>query len=343
VRRFLIVALIVVVGIVCVELAMRPFVRADLVGPSAERYDPYYGRVLKPGRSAPVTYNDLTYRVGINALGFRGPEVPDPAHGSILFFGDSWTFGVAVDNDGVFPELVRRALDDRFGAGTVPVLNTAMAGSGQGRWLRFLRRDAAGFEPRFVVMQFCRNDFDDNHIERLYELDESGAVREVAVAPQSRLRALQERIESVPMVPHSRIYAVVKQMVKHVFTDEGRRAEQAQRTSTSLRTESGPDDDLTYRITEACLEICRERGWPVVAISAPIPDGERRNRLVELLAQYGHELVSIPDGAGRPDLYFPAPHGRWNGDGHRFVAEVLLEQILSHPEFAGGDGVAAPR
>ena len=201
--RICVVLGLLLVGLVLIEFAIRPFVAPDLVGPSAVKYDPYYGKVLKPGYSGPITSNGYRYRLDVNALGFRGPEMPSPPRGSILFLGDSQTFGATVDNDKVYPELIRRRLADRFGEGTFPVVNTAIAGNGQGRWLRFLKRDAEAFEPRLIVMQFCRNDFHDNHRERFYELEDDGSLKELRVPRRcrgsGRSRSASSRSRSSPI------------------------------------------------------------------------------------------------------------------------------------------------
>ena len=339
--RIAVVASILLIGLIAVEFALWPFVSRDIVGPSAARHDAYYGKALKPGYSGTICSHGYRFHLDTNSLGYRGPEPQQPPRGCVVFLGDSATFGDTVDSENVFVEIIGRRLADRYGEGVIPVVNTAMGGNGQGRWLRFLQRDAAAFDPRLIVMQVCRNDFQDNHLEGLYDLEDDGSLRELTPAPQSTFRAVQERIESIPLLPYSRIYCVLKQTVKRALTSEGRAAEELERLSPRSRTTYGPDDDITYRITEECLMICRDRGWPVIALSAQLPQGERRDRFIELFKRYGHEFIIIPTIGERPDLHNPARDDHWNADGHRFVADLVFERVIAAPTLQALDTHAA--
>ncbi len=60
------------------------------------------------------------YQLSINALGFRGPDLPiqreDPATLRIEVFGDSMVFGIGVDNGETLPVALQRTLQQRLGS-----------------------------------------------------------------------------------------------------------------------------------------------------------------------------------------------------------------------------------
>ena len=329
--RLAVIAGILIVGLALIELGLRPFVSLDFVGPSAARHDPYYRKSLKPGFAAVVTSQGISYHLAVNSHGFRGPEPSAPLNGCLLFFGDSMTLGVGVDDEQVYPQLIGRELDREFGPGSIPIVNTAIAGSGQGRWLRFLTRDAAALQPRLIVMQFCANDFADNLVEGLYHTEADGTLRESPIPPQRAVRALQERIEALPIVPYSRIYAVLKQSVRYAL----------ERNPPAKHPAAGAHDELTYALTEACLRVCAQNGWPVIAIGAQMRESDERiHRLAALCAAYESEFIIIPASKSLPDLYFPPPNGHWNAGGHALVAERLRTRLEAHPAIRAEESLA---
>lgn len=341
--KILFTAIVSIVVLVVAEVAARPFVSRDIVGPSAVRYDPVYAKRLKPGYSGAVTANGITYHLTINSLGFRGPEPDEHPEHAVLFLGDSYTLGDTLDDGQEFPDLVRRALEERLPGRDVPVVNAGIAGNGQGRWLRFLRRDAEAFAPRFVVLQICNNDFRDNHAEGLYTLGEDGALVSHDVPPQSAMRQAQEIVESVPLLPYSRIYAVLKQSAKALLTNEGSRARALlDAAPPDDQAETVPYDDLTFALLDACLDECASRGWPVFGVAAQIPEGSRRERIREAFATHGAEIAFIAPKPERPEIHNVGRDHHWNAQGHRIVADIIVERLMGSPAFAELSGEDTP-
>jgi hypothetical protein len=107
--------------------------------------DPY-GR-LPPG--AQMTY-------AINAAGLRG-ALPAPGRETVLFVGDSFTFGEGVADDGTFAVRVERGLGSRMSSAP-SVVNCGIPGFATEHELKRLPEWLDAFHPRAVVVVYVLND-----------------------------------------------------------------------------------------------------------------------------------------------------------------------------------------
>ncbi len=315
------------------EGAVRLWVPVRSVGPVATSYDPVYGKSLKKSYSCRRTSPEFTYRLTTNSLGFRGPEPAAPLKDAVLFLGDSMTMGSGVNDGEEFPDLIRGRLAEQFGEGTVPVVNAAVAHNGNGRWVKFLRNEAERFDPRFVLMQCHPNDFFENAQEHLFELSESGQLRELAVPPRGIVRTLQAMAESIPGVRSSYLMAMARQVMARRF---------ASRRATTTAGITARWERLTLRMLEEALGICDQHGWPVLAI---VTQGsvwqykeDQLQRLRAVFDGHGAPVIEIPSKREWSVLYYERdPH--WNAGGHKRVADIVYERMLTDPRFgplAGG-------
>lgn len=278
------------------------------VGPTFSVFDPVYGKRLKKSFRCRRITPEFEMRLATNSLGFRGPEPPAFPHQPVLFLGDSFTLGYGVNDGEEYPEIVRGAIMP------VPVVNAGLGNNGNGVWVKFLRREALRFEPRSVVLQVCANDFEDNRAERLFELETSGELRELAPPPQTAARAIQASIEAVPGLSYSYLVSLFKQA-----------AEGVRRQGVAAATGGPGADLLTYRLLEEALRICRQHRWPVIGLTGDL-EGERLARVGELFSSFAARVVEVPGKRERPDLYY-AVDAHWNRAGHALAARLVLEAL----------------
>jgi hypothetical protein len=302
--------------LVVLEGFVRCFVTVRIVGPAFTTYDPVLGKRLKPNLSVVRTTPDFTMRLTTNSLGYRGPEPTTPRRGTLLCVGDSFTMGYGVEDGEEFPRLLQRALAARFGSEAPQVLNTGMGGNGNGRWIRFLRDEAARHEPALIVLQVCHNDFTDNLDEGLYTLGPSGALVEHPVPPPTLSDRLQGWVDAVPGLSYSHLLGLVAQsIVRH-------------RDSRGAAAWINPaSDELTYALIDRAVDICREHDWPVIVITEGL-DGDRLDRMRGRCRRSDVPLIAVPVQPCRPDLYHPTD-GHWNAAGHAYVAARLAERLLT--------------
>ncbi len=330
--KLCIMATSLLVALVLAELVIRWTVPVRNVGPAFTTYDPVYRRRNKKNASFWTKSPEFQFRFSTNSYGFRGPEAASLPRHVILFLGDSFTQGYGVDDGREFASLVGDRLREHFGSSAMPVINAGMGNTGNGHWVKFLKREAAQFQPRFVVLQLCRNDFGDNIREKLFKIDSSGQLEELPVPGPDWTRRVQFLIESVPGLHYSHLVGLTKQAVLQIV-----RTKEAQRIKKSHHREADGDRspsrhsdpaELTYELVRESLKICRRANWPALVIGVGLPEYVVR-RLHELSRDFNTAVVNFPSKEERPDLYFQVD-GHWNPAGHEFVANRVFGHILQH-------------
>ncbi|MEM7201399.1 MAG: SGNH/GDSL hydrolase family protein [Planctomycetota bacterium] len=302
-------------ALLAAETAVRLAVPVQ-VGPVFTEWDPVTGRRYKRRFAGTLTAPEFTAECYYNSAGRRGPEPPSSGTGCVLFLGDSYTDGVGVSNGEEYPALIRGALERRYDAGVVPVVNAALSNSGNGRWIHELRGPLADFSPRLVVLQLFRNDFTDNIAEHLFTRIPAGGLKEHPPRPPGLKRRLQPVLDKIPGLNSSYLFAFLRQLA-------GSRRSGApsdpQRSHVAAR--------LTFAIVEEALSICRARSWPTAIISIEI-EGEDLASLRALAGRFAAPIIEVQNRAARADLYYPVD-GHWNQAGHRFMADLILESWLA--------------
>ena len=210
VKNMLLLGAVLAVGLGVLEFAVRLLVPVRNVGPSFTIYDAEYGKRLKRSFTATRYSPEFTMSFSTNSLGFRGPETPNTPNGAILFLGDSFTEGYGVSDGAEFPAIIRETLRERGVA--MSVVNAGIGDNGNGRWVKFLRDEAATHDPRLVVFQVHSNDFDDNLKENLFRLSESGELLELPVQPPGPARRVQTIIEAWPSLSYLHLVGLLREL-----------------------------------------------------------------------------------------------------------------------------------
>lgn len=306
-----------VAALVLGELVVRIAVPVRNVGPTFSEYDPVYGKRLKKSFSCVRTAAEFSMRFSTNSLGFRGPEPPAfPADG-ILFLGDSFTSGYGVNDGEEFPELIRRTLAQGQSGPLIPVVNAGSGNTGNGYWLRFLEAEAHRYRPRLVVLGFCVNDFADNTLERMYELDGRGRL-EARPTPhgQEGARTAQAVIEAIPGLSYSHLVGLARQVFSEGWD------------APAPLPPSAAEDSLTYAIVDSVMRFCGVRKVPLVLVSIEV-EGERLDRLRAIAGSHSVPVVVTPPKRERPELYYTID-GHWNAAGHKVVEEMVMQTLRSN-------------
>ena len=311
-------------------------------------WDPELGVRYKKNITTTINYPEFSMEFSTNSRGFRGPEPPPSLDGSIIFLGDSFTEGWGVDDDEAFPSLIRDELAKRYEV-DVPVVNAAMAATGQGRWLKLLQNDLRDARPRLVVFQVCWNDCVDNLLERQYRVarfrsvpDQVGTLSEVVdITDKTKpfIRQIQPVLEAVPGLEDSHLFGLIRQMIRPVGfaskhwdlssnePDTGYRKKMAEILTRSDEPWLFTLDKLFLALVEQSMATCHGRGWPTALISVRI-GGLRFEHLQRVCARFDAPLLDVRNREEEPQLYY-AIDSHWNEAGHRFVADLVLRQLLS--------------
>lgn len=269
--------------------------------------------------------------VRINGLGFRGGEVErrrdDRPRVTVL--GDSFAFGVGVDEDHLFSTRLARELG-------VEVLNLAVSGYSTDQELILFEELGRGLRPDLVVLVMCDNDFDGNREDFAYrryykpyfETTPAGLVRRNVPVP--RLDRAQEA--KLLLARHSNLWNGLR----------SRRAESPLvRRVTGLFEVAVPHVSaaepvaLTFALVAALRARVEEAGAELLVLNTG-HRGERTPLFQELrthLRRASVRFLGMEGELGALRAERPQGHwdfGRdvhWNVDAHRRVAEVVASAV----------------
>jgi hypothetical protein len=309
---------VLVMGLVLAEIGIRIVAPGVVGGPMLTQRDKYYGYWLRPNFDREVASSTgIRYRHRTNAQGHRAPEYTDAPRGHVLCLGDSYTMGETVDAGTEFPALMREALRPHG----FEVVNFGRAGNGQGRWVKFLERDAKDYRPRVVVLQLCYNDFGDNELENLYSVDNTGALTVLPVPGPRTVDRVRDLVEMIPGIVHLRTYQFIKQQLRAAAGAQGSHPDQAEISPAQRAAQ----DALTMALLRRTMVLSQDMGARIVWTSVGLSE-DRAAMVRGLGAEFGAIEVPIEYKDTRPQLYHANdPH--WNEEGHRIVADAILDAI----------------
>lgn len=148
-----------------------------------------------------------------NEWGFRGPPLAlekDPDRIRVLMLGDSFTWGVGVENDETYSAELTR-LDPRIEA-----INTGVNGYGTNQELLLLVEDGLRFAPDVVVVAFFWNDV--NRSRPAFELTDGGIVYPGPLPEELWRQANETKRDRRTWLRYSYLYRFVSDRIKLVRT-----------------------------------------------------------------------------------------------------------------------------
>jgi lysophospholipase L1-like esterase len=143
-------------------------------------------------RSSPV------WRIALNEEGFRSAHLPAarrPGALRIACIGDSWTFGMNVNQDQTYPAQLEALLKRRSPSADVDVMNFGVLGYSSFQGLELLKRRVLDLHPDVLVIGFGMNDSD------------VGGYRDKDVVEPGQVH-WRDRVKAI--AAHSESYALLK-------------------------------------------------------------------------------------------------------------------------------------
>jgi hypothetical protein len=276
----------------------------------------------------------------VNSMQSRGNVVAPGASGlpAVVVLGDSYAFGMGVDDGEEFPSVMGRAL-----AGRADVVNLGSPGWGLTQEIRRYHDTGAAYDPRIVVLQFCGNDPDDNLINRVTRV-EGG---EFVFVDSGNSLNLTKKFLSRSFLQRTQLYnffraraSTLAQAV--IVRRQASRLDAA--APDSARAGGGvPAAERVYaELLEALAAHLHAEGralW-IISVDRQLKEYPRVDATVKALAAQGNlRYVEVLDWLRGHEPYHSAEGHVWGSVAHRVIGERLAAEVAA----ALGDSSAAAR
>jgi lysophospholipase L1-like esterase len=204
-----------IASLIFICIVLEVIIRLTAPQPLGLRYYSREGILLHyPGLTLRYARSEFASTVRINSDGLRDREYPSekpPGTFRILVLGDSFTEGLQVDDEEVWPKLAERIIAERRVEGGVAVelVNAAIAGAGTADQIRYLQVFGARWSPDLVLLGFyCGNDVRDNLSDRRVRLDEG----RLEIKRRKPYGAVRHRVKTARawLGSHSHLYQFVR-------------------------------------------------------------------------------------------------------------------------------------
>lgn len=210
---FFITMLMVVVAVplVFAEIFLRLFHPQAMMWPRLQ-FSPEYSVKMPPDT---VMVNEMpgewAFTYTVNADGYRGEAVPTSNaddKDKIVILGDSYSFGLGVNDGEEFPAIMSERLQSSHN-----IINLGSAGWGLGQQIRRYFEFGQLFKPSTVILQYSANDVPDNLYHAVTETD---GERFTFVDSYVPLYWLKDRL-SRSFIQYSQVYNFVRQNLYWYF------------------------------------------------------------------------------------------------------------------------------
>lgn len=262
-------------------------------------YDAELGWAPVPGSSAVVT-TARTIHARHNSLGLRDIEVERDGRPGMLFIGDSFVWGVDVEAGERFTDLLRSRIASHR------IVNAGISGYGTDQEYLLLRRLWETIRPAVVVLVFCT---DNDRLDNTSNLRYYGYRKPYFATASDGTLVLRGQ-----PVPRSRqLYIKQDWLVRHLWL-----ARLAVAAFIEIRYPELFVPDPTERLVSKMREFVEARGAKLL-VGLQLRD----DRLVRHLQAERIPFVTFDGAEAYPKVY----GAHWTPDGHKLVAERLLELL----------------
>jgi lysophospholipase L1-like esterase len=292
----------------------------------------------------PERYGTIVYSTNRDGYRDRDSSETDPRR-HVVLLGDSVTFGLGVQQDQIYANLLQRQLDERA-PGAFDVSNLAIFAYDTDHELDTLREDGLRHHPELVILQFCVNDFSVANRETRPVAGATPASPRAAPAPSLRQRfAILDNQLATKSALYRRLHQVVTGVNYRLLHDVRRNrfpstlnASQPRQQLAYLASHPRDEQVAAFRLLDEIAKVASEHGARFILLAIPdevqlFDDGydEINTRLRAFGAHAGIPVLDVlPMLRGesyRADLFLDGVH--LSERGHRLVASYLMASLSS--------------
>jgi len=263
----------------------------------------------------------------VNSMQSRG-EVIEPGTSSlpvVVVLGDSYSFGMGVNDGEEFPTVMRHHLENR-----AAVVNLGSPGWGLTQEIRRYYDVGAAYDPRIVILQFCANDPDDNLANRVTRVQDG---KFVFVDSENSLNFIKKYL-SRSIVQRTQLYNFLRTRASRVVLEKMARREASRLDAgrpDSAQTTGVPGIEKVYiELLDLFAADMRAEGrqlwfisidnqldmFPHIAAAVHELDARGDLRYLEVTDWlHGHEPYQSPEGHV------------WGAPAHKIVGEHLAAEV----------------
>jgi hypothetical protein len=317
------------------EAAVR-LIRPQMTGEVVWAYRPDLGTIPVPnqrGRKVPV--NGPIYTFSHNSWGFRGSQEygRKGAAYRVLLLGDSFTYGVGVNDDQTFAHYLQENFTAKKLA--VEVINAGNPGKGTDYELRLLKTWGSKIKPDLVVLCFFLNDFFDNAEGQYYRLGSQGEL--VPQSPHS-LEAKKARVENLPVISWLLSWSQAANLVKVSLINFIQGPNKGPKLDYPVAAPES-HQELTRVILRQVAETARSLGSDVLFFYLPDATQVSRYRKTGVSSAYEKDFLELVRSLGEePHSLTPALAAsgatigepcwqHWTPEGHYYAALEMGQYI----------------
>lgn len=299
-------------------------------------------------KNATVRSSGPEYKVTyiLNSRGLRGPEYSYQKNKGvirILGLGDSFTFGIGVDEKDTYLKKLEGLLTAEFQKEyKIEVINAGIGGWGTAQELIYLKKEGLRYNPDLITIGFFVNDPSDNDEGKLYKLENNHLIRQ-AVKPSRSLSAVKKVTTYIPfynfLTRHSQFLSLLRSQLTIILTSRNKK--------------NGPNYknlDLTKALLKKINQLARANGSELIIILIPSKEqfltqgSPSRNMQLEVIRFCRDNNIKVLDlfsdfnASQAQSLYFTNPPPEcthWNRSGHNLCAHILYDYLKDYNLYFG--------
>ena len=329
IRNTVLLAMSLLAAFLLGELVVRVFI-SEPIKPRFVIDSGYGVRANEPNISTVHAWpGEYEVTVSNNAAGMRGSkdyvQKKDRGVVRIALLGDSFVYGHGVNDNEVVSFILEQYLNESRSQTRYEVLNFGVSGFGQAEEFMTYRKLVRKYEPDLVVIFYFNNDVTNDAVSNLFDLAESGLLRETGnqYLPGVKARELLYSMAPVRFLfEHSQLWNMLRNRLSalvqnHLMKEKG---------FLFYDDKNEKAVELNQGILREFVRVIKQDGaQPVLFL---IPDKE----MVSNFSMSGNELkrmdLLVLDGAHileSTDYY--EQDGHWRNSGHRKSAQALRKLI----------------
>jgi hypothetical protein len=282
----------------------------------------------------------------INSNGFRNNHDYDYKKTvdtlRILSIGDSHTLGYEVSQEETFSSQMEMML----AKDSIPniVLNAGVSGFGTAEELVYLENEGIKYKPDFVILGFCRNDFDDNLKSDLFGLvGDSLHIHNREYIPGVNIQDFIYRFSVVKWLSeNSYLYSYTFNAVWNFFKNALRDKTHSDTKEYAISINQNINDyqkTLSFKLLSAIYHICKKNNISLIVID--LPSWELNNQIISSMDEvlmtnprtplydYFINYKEIKESVKANEIVHMRGHHHISNMTHRFIAERCAKYIKS--------------